>query len=110
VPTITSFQGAFEKGGIVDVGIGICATPEEQQRNILRFFVFLYRYGPAGLHFQGRIDPDKYTITIDRQLGQNDLQRLNNEMAEVRQQRHGRPGRGANNRAAANREIAAEAG
>lgn len=90
VPSMTSFQGAFEKGGVVDAAVGICATPDEYRRNIIRLFFFLYRYGPAGLHFKGRIDPDKYTITVDQQLEWNDLMALNHEMAEVRQERHGR--------------------
>ena len=104
VPTMTSFQGAFEKGGVVDCGIGICATPDEYQRNIIRFFVFLYRYGPAGLHFKGRIDPEKYTISINELVGVHELDRLHNEMAEVRAQRHGN--RGGQRRAQGNREAA----
>jgi hypothetical protein len=104
VPTMTSFQGAFEKGGVVDCGIGICATPDEYQRNIIRLFVFLYRYGPAGIHFKGRIDPEKYSITINEVLNEHDLNRLHNEMAEVRQQRHGN--RGGRGRAQGNREAA----
>lgn len=103
VPTMTSFQGAFEKGGVVDCGIGICATPDEYQRHIIRLYVFLYRYGAAGLHFKGRIDPEKYSITIDEMLNDHDLNRLQNEMAQVRQERHGNRGGG---RARGNREAA----
>jgi replicative DNA helicase len=104
VPSMTSFQGAFEKGGVVDAAIGICATPDEYRRNIIRFFVFLYRYGPAGLHFKGRIDPEKSTISITEKLEWNDLMALNNEMAQVRQERHGN--RAQRNRARQNRDAA----
>jgi hypothetical protein len=104
VPSMTSFQGSFEKGGIVDAAFGLCATPDEYRRNIIRLFVFLYRYGPAGLHFKGRVDPEKYTMTFDEKLEWNDLMALNHEMAQVRAERRGNVGqrnRARNNRAAA---------
>jgi replicative DNA helicase len=106
VPSMTSFQGAFEKGGIVDAAFGICATPDEYRRNIIRLFVFLYRHGPAGLHFKGRIDPEKYTLTINEKLEWNDLLALEHEMEEVRAERHGGPAARRRQRANANRGAA----
>ena len=71
VPDMTGFQGSFEKAGIVDVGIGLCSTPQEQKDNQIRYFVFLNRHGVAGKHFGGRYLPDKMQMTIDRELEWN---------------------------------------
>lgn len=57
VPNMASFQGSFEKAGIVDVGIGLCSTEEEYMQNQLRFFIFLNRHGEANHHFRGSVDP-----------------------------------------------------
>ncbi len=64
-PSMKSFQGSFEKAGIVDVGIGICATEAEYEANILRFFVFINRHGEAHQHLLGKIDPACMQIVID---------------------------------------------
>ena len=56
VPNMTSFQGAFQKAGIVDVAIGLCATEQERLQNVLRTFVFLNRHGEAYQHFKGKMD------------------------------------------------------
>jgi replicative DNA helicase len=71
VPDMTGFQGSFEKAGIVDVGIGLCSTKQEQKDNQIRYFVFLNRHGIAGKHFGGRYIPDKMQMTIDRELEWN---------------------------------------
>lgn len=57
VPTSTSFQGSFEKSGIVDVGLGLCASEQEYIDNQLRYFIFLNRHGEASQHFRGSVDP-----------------------------------------------------
>lgn len=64
VPSMTSFQGAFQKSGIVDAAIGLCATDAEFVANVMRWFVFLNRHGPAYQHFRGRVEPDKYKMEI----------------------------------------------
>lgn len=68
VPNMTSFQGAFEKAGIVDVAIGLCSTEEEYRQNLLREFVFLNRHGPAFQHFRGPVDPTSYRVEINEEI------------------------------------------
>jgi replicative DNA helicase len=68
VPSMTSFQGAFEKAGIVDMAIGLCADDIEYQENKLRFFVFLFRHGEAGVHIRGTVNPLTQRITMDARL------------------------------------------
>lgn len=68
VPDMQSFQGAFAKGGIVDIAFGICATDAELLNNVLRFFIFLNRHGPALQHFQGTVDPAAYRIEINKEI------------------------------------------
>jgi hypothetical protein len=57
VPNMASFQGSFEKAGIVDLGIGLCATEKEYSEHIIRYFIFLNRHGEANHHFRGTVDP-----------------------------------------------------
>jgi hypothetical protein len=68
VPSMKSFQGAFEKAGIVDVAIGICATEQEHIKNKVRYFVFLNRYGEAHKHYEGTVDPERMKMTVDREI------------------------------------------
>jgi hypothetical protein len=68
VPSMKSFQGSFEKAGIVDVAIGICFTDQERLQNRVRYFVFLNRHGPQLLHYSGRVDPEKMRMTIDEKI------------------------------------------
>lgn len=93
VPTSTSFQGAIEKGGIVDVAFGLCGTPKELADGIIRFFFFLNRHGPQFLHFRGRVDPERMTVTINEKLEWNELEALE-QNGRVR--RGGRGGAGRN--------------
>ena len=68
VPSMQSFQGAFEKAGIVDIAIGLCATEAELKNNVIRLFVFLNRHGPALQHFQGAVDASAYRMEILKEL------------------------------------------
>jgi hypothetical protein len=68
VPSMKSFQGAFEKAGIVDVAIGLCADDREQMQNRVRYFIFLNRHGKSLLHFSGRVEPELMRMTIDKQI------------------------------------------
>lgn len=68
VPSMTSFQGAFQKAGEVDVGIGLCQTPEERTQGLLRYFIFLNRHGPQYGYFQGKVMDDKFTLQVDEEL------------------------------------------
>jgi len=61
---MTAFQGAFEKAGIVDVALGLCATDEERLANTLRVFTILNRHGPQFQHIRGRVDPARYKIEL----------------------------------------------
>lgn len=71
VPNMQSFQGAFAKGGIVDVAIGLCADETEYLNNVLRAFVFVNRHGPALQHIEGRVEPQLYRITLDKLIEYN---------------------------------------
>jgi len=64
VPSMNSFQGSFEKAGIVDAAIGLCATGREHKQNKIRAFVFLNRHGPQYQHFEGKVDPERYQIAL----------------------------------------------
>jgi replicative DNA helicase len=68
VPNMKSFQGAFQKAGIVDVGIGLCATDEEYLQNVVRFFVFLNRHGKAYQHLRGKVEPELMRIFLDEEI------------------------------------------
>lgn len=68
VPNMTSFQGAFEKAGIVDAAIGLCATEAEFQQDVLRFFIFINRHGRALQHFRGAVSPDVMQIRINEEI------------------------------------------
>jgi hypothetical protein len=68
VPSMKSFQGSFEKAGIVDAAIGLCATESEHKQGVCRYFVFINRHGPQYLHFRGKVDAASYQMTIDEQI------------------------------------------
>lgn len=68
VPDMTSFQGSFQKSGIVDAAIGLCGTDAEIINGILRWFVFLNRHGPAFQHFQGKVDAERYRLEIEQEI------------------------------------------
>lgn len=68
VPNMKSFQGSFEKAGIVDAAIGLCSTEDEYIQNVLRFFVFINRHGPACAHFKGSVDPTTFKISINSEI------------------------------------------
>lgn len=68
VPNMRSFQGAFQKAGIVDGAIGLCATDAEYQRNILRGFIFINRHGKAYQHFRGVVDPEAMQLQFDTEI------------------------------------------
>jgi hypothetical protein len=68
VPNLKSFQGAYSKAGIVDVAIGLCATDDEYQANILRSFIFINRHGRSWQHFKGKVDPERALIDIGDEI------------------------------------------
>lgn len=68
VPNMKSFQGAFEKAGIVDAAIGLCSTDDEYLHQRLRYFVFLNRHGDAYKHFDGKVDPERMKLTVDKAI------------------------------------------
>jgi hypothetical protein len=68
VPSMKSFQGAFEKAGIVDAAIGICATDEEYKHDRVRYFVFLNRHGEAYKHYDGKVDPLRMKMTVEGEI------------------------------------------
>jgi replicative DNA helicase len=68
VPNMKSFQGSFQKGGIIDLAIGLCATEAEYLNNILRMFVFLFRHGRAFQHFRGKVDPELMQIELTEEI------------------------------------------
>ncbi len=87
VPSMTSFQGSFEKAGIVDVSFGLCATDEEYRANVLRLFVFLNRHGRAYQHLRGRVDPESWRIEMTEEVPYDGEE-------EAKESRGGKGGRG----------------
>lgn len=71
VPNMKSFQGSFEKAGIVDVAFGICGKPEEIVSGYVRYFIFLNRHGPQYKHFEGGLDVGTMSMTIDKEIPYN---------------------------------------
>jgi len=71
VPSMTSFQGAFQKAGIVDAAIGLCATEAEYVNNIIRAFIFENRHGRAYQHFRGTVDPDVMQLEFNEEIEYN---------------------------------------
>jgi len=71
VPNMRSFQGAFEKAGVVDAAIGLCQTEAENLQNRVRYFIFLNRHGKALKHYEGKVDPERYQMTVDKEIGYN---------------------------------------
>lgn len=71
VPSMTSFQGSFEKAGIIDLGIGLCASNQEAQSDIIRYFIFLNRHGEASQHFRGSVEPKTYRMTMEEKIPWN---------------------------------------
>lgn len=71
VPSMSSFQGSFEKAGIVDVALGLCATEGEHKQNRIRYFIFLNRNGEQYVHYEGKVDPTTYKMTVDAQIDYN---------------------------------------
>lgn len=67
-PNMKSFQGAFEKAGIVDIALGLCSTDSEYNEGILRFFNFLNRHGKAYQHWRGRVDAEIYKVIISEEI------------------------------------------
>jgi replicative DNA helicase len=71
VPSMKSFQGAFEKAGIVDIAIGLCATTGEYKQDHIRYFVFLNRHGEAYKHYSGSVDPERMQMTVGGEIDYN---------------------------------------
>jgi KaiC/GvpD/RAD55 family RecA-like ATPase len=67
-PDLTSFQGSFEKAGILDVAIGICQTDLERVKNDIRYIVFENRHGRQYDYFRGKVNQEYMTMTIDHRL------------------------------------------
>jgi hypothetical protein len=68
VPNMTSFQGSFEKAGVVDVAIGLCQTDIERAKNVIRYFVFMNRHGRQYDYFVGKVGEDRFSMTIDEHV------------------------------------------
>lgn len=71
VPSMTSFQGAFQKAGIVDLAIGLCATEAEYVNNTIRAFVFENRHGPAYQHLRGTVNPEVMQLELTEEIEYN---------------------------------------
>jgi replicative DNA helicase len=67
-PDMKSFQGAFEKAGVVDVALGLCATDEEYRNYVIRVFNFLNRHGRAYQHLRGVVDPQTWRFELQEEV------------------------------------------
>lgn len=98
VPNLTSFQGAYAKGGIVDIAIALCSTDEEYAQNVMRQFVLINRHGPAYQHFLCDVDAKRALVTIRQEIPYEP------EVEETEERRAGfRQGGGNGNRRSSNR-------
>lgn len=88
-PSMDSFQGAFEKAGIVDISIGLCATDEEYEKGDLRFFTVLNRHGEGGTHLKGKIDRKKMRISIDEELKGYEVAEVEAQIQAQREKKYG---------------------
>jgi len=68
VPSMRAFQGSFEKAGIVDIAIGLCQTEQEHVQNRMRYFIFLNRHGREMVHLAGKVDPERFQMTVDEEI------------------------------------------
>ena len=84
VPSMKSFQGSFEKAGVVDVAIGLCMTEAERKHNNMRFFIFLNRHGEQYDYFQGKLHPERMGITIDKKIEYNPDEEEEEEKSQFR--------------------------
>ena len=91
-PSMDSFQGAFEKAGIVDISIGLCATDEEYEKGDMRFFVVLNRHGEGGTHLRGKVDRQRMRITIDEELKPYEAAEIEAQIQEQREKKYGKKG------------------
>ena len=93
VPNMTSFQGAFEKAGIVDVGLGLCSTEEERRGNIMRIFNFIGRHSAAGQHLRGRVDPLTWRMEFNEEVAYTEEKEMQEQAEENKRGRGSRPKR-----------------
>lgn len=91
-PSMDSFQGAFEKAGIVDISIGLCATDEEYEKGDLRFFTVLNRHGEGGTHLKGKIDRKRMLISIDEELKGYEVAEVEAQIQAQRDKKFGKRG------------------
>lgn len=98
VPDRNSFQGAIEKGGILDVGIGLCQTPEERQQNKMRYYIFLNRHGEEGIHIRGKVDPKQMVLTMDEMLSWQETANIEDNAARQREERRQGKNKSKNNK------------
>jgi replicative DNA helicase len=84
VPSKGAIQGSFQKEGILDIGIALCATNAELLQNRIRYFVFYNRYGGAPLHFGGKLDRERYRMTIDEVLDYDESMEENDKQRNQR--------------------------
>jgi replicative DNA helicase len=64
VPNMKAFQGSYQKAGIVDVAIGLCATEKEMMEGVMRYFVFLNRHGESFGYFKGNVNAKKMQMDL----------------------------------------------
>lgn len=91
VPSMTSFQGSFEKAGVVDVAIGLCQTPEERLKNYIRYFVFVNRHGKQFDYFYGSVKENRFEMSIDDKLDYAEAQARARADQKEGRQRFSRP-------------------
>jgi hypothetical protein len=76
VPNMKSFQGSFEKAGVVDVAIGLCQSEEERAEGTnpkaktmpMRYFIFLNRHGEPCGYYSGFVEKKSFRMHIQDAL------------------------------------------
>lgn len=105
-PQMDSFQGAFEKAGIVDVSIGLCATDEEYEKGELRFFGVLNRHGEGGFHLRGKVDKARMRITVDKEMMSYDVAEVESQIRDQQEKKYaGRTAKGSRSRKLSSSDV-----
>ena len=74
LPSMKSFQGSFEKAGVVDVAIGLCQSDEERAEAEnkavvpIRYFIFLNRHGEPCGYYLGQVTKKTMRMTLDETM------------------------------------------
>jgi replicative DNA helicase len=100
VPNMKSFQGSFEKAGVVDVAIGLCQDEQERAEGTkkkattmpLRYFIFLNRHGESCGYYSGYVEKKSYRMEILEPLSYEEALKVEEESKRGSRSKDRKPG------------------